>query len=182
MRCLLDLDGVCCDLLPTWLDMYSMLGGETIAPDSVTTYDIGIAKDREKLFRALAHVQYSDVAPFDGVAEAINMLRSTVHSVRFVSYVPECAPAHFAGKAAWCARFIPGFEASELIFCASEEKAYVTGEWLVEDRPLALKQWGYRNFARKDQLFLINQPYNQESVTGVTRVNSLLDAAKEICK
>lgn len=178
MRILIDLDGVCCALLPAWLKIYKMLGGEHVRPEDVKTYSMKTdVKDREKLFRALGHVSYADVQPYTGMAEAITLLRAAGHTLRFVSHVPECAPTHFAEKLAWCKEHIPGFSAAELVFCSSEEKAFLEGSVLVEDYPDTIERWQAAGAFR--QGVCVTQPYNL-SYNADYRVASLLEFAEKL--
>jgi len=181
MRCLIDLDGVCCNLLAPWLASYNMLGGEFLTPSEIHTYDMrSDVKDYEKLFRALGHVEYGDVFPFESVGAAILLLRSAGLDLRFVSHVPESAPTHYAGKLAWCKEHIPLFSAKELIFCASEEKQFIDGDYLIEDYVRTLEQWWFAG--NGNRAFLISHPYNMCDKGAFTRVSSLLDAAHRIVK
>lgn len=189
MRLLLDVDGTIAALLPEWLRRYQELGGERIDPTSVAHYDMSkVVLDIDKCYRALGNIDYADVKPYPGVKDAITVLRGAGFTLRFVSYVPGCAPSHYAGKVAWLTKHIPAFRPSEAVFCASEEKQFLDGDILVEDFPRTLNEWmrardeaGY-----EPRGFLINQTYNQGAETEAgaeawARVPSLAAIAMVLC-
>lgn len=175
-RIAIDVDGVLADLMPTWLASYVRLGGETIRPESIVQYDFKrMAHDPVLFEEALAAVRYDDVAPFDGVAEGIVELRNAGHDLRFVTYVPGWCGSHYADKAAWLDRHVPGFHTRELVYCHSSEKQFIRADYLVEDYEQTLKEWTQRN---PGMGVLVNRCYNaQATLIRGTRVSSVLDFA-----
>lgn len=186
-RILCDIDGVLANLLPEWLYAYEALGGEHVEPSAVSSYEMPkVVKDVEKCYRALGCVDYANVSPFAGASEAIARLRASGYTLRFVSYVPACAPDHYMDKVTWLTKHVPGFAVSELIFCDSKEKQFIDGDIMIEDYPRTLNEW----MAAREEAgyapvgFLIDQPYNRNrsELNGAAQpVVSLYTAALLLC-
>lgn len=177
-RILCDIDGVLADLLPAWLDVWTARSGQRIHPLEVTRYNFAaMANDPVAFQQALARVAYGQVRPFTWGIEGVERLRAMGHQLRFISYVPGEAHKHFAQKARWLERHVPGFAPSELIFCGSSEKQYVAGDILIEDYPKSLDEWLAAHPISRG--FLIDQLYNQGwSHARCQRVRDVAQAAE----
>lgn len=61
-----------------------------------------------------------------------------------------------------------GFSARDVVFCPSDLKPLVDGDYLIEDRPDTLVAWAERRAANDPHMirsggFLVGQPYNREA-------------------
>lgn len=178
MRILLDADGVLAELLSVWMQEYRFLTGDMVRVEDIKTYNFeSYVQFPHALVAALDSGQvFAQCRPENGAVAGVEHLLQQGHDVRVITYVLEETQTGYEQKRAWLRRWFPEI-ARKVIFCHSDEKQFVYGDVLVEDRPRTIEQWLARHpFGRA---FLVEHSYNADwkGHPRCIRVNNLLEVA-----
>lgn len=161
-RILVDLDGICADLLGAWLDRLNANHGRSFTKAEVTNWNIakalGMAKeevdavlDEPGLFRCLP------VIP--GAPTALEVLQSRGHEV-FIVTAPTHSPACVADKVAWARENLP-IDPQHIV--VTGKKFLVKGDVLIDDAPHQANR--YSQHWPQAAIMTIAYPYNIDAAS-----------------
>jgi len=160
MRILIDLDGICCDLLKVWLEDYNKKYGDTLTKDDITTFkmaDVVKEEARKDIIDIIKAPDYfCNLGPIPGAIEAIKRLRAN-HEVRLVS--SPMGIDSFSDKAWWVENRLK-LNRRNLMLVPSADKHWIQTDVIIDDKPSTLV-----SFANKQpnvHRITISYPYNTE--------------------
>jgi 5'-nucleotidase len=156
-----DVDGVCADLLPAWLQKYNSDYDDNLTPEDITEWNLHpFVKPEcgEKIYKYLHDSDlYLSVQTIPGALRGVQMLRELNHRVIFLT---ACVGAEMAAaKIDWM--FDHGFLHTPRYFGMSDliiakEKRLIRADVLVDDYPENLREfWGEK--------ILFDAPYNKDA-------------------
>jgi 5'(3')-deoxyribonucleotidase len=180
-RILVDMDGVLAETLSPWLAEYRRLTGDMVFPADIKSYSFESYVHYPKvLLSALSHEVFVNALPERCAIGGVERLLAAGHEVRIVTYVLGETRNGYEQKLRWLANWMPQIKPEWVIFCASREKQFVSGDILIEDRPQTIEEWCAKDIDRR--AFLIDQSYNKdfththcERVSSVARVADILE-------
>ena len=157
MRLLIDMDGVCADLVSHWVTLLNRYHGETLQKEDVT--DWHIHKITEQTTRKEVEAFLADPGFFlhlEPIPGAIETLRRLIRDGHDLVFVTHCKEGH-GDKRKWLERHLPGFPMRSVIF--AERKELVSGDVLLDDGVHNLRDWQKHNPSGIAVCF--DAPYNQ---------------------
>lgn len=160
MRILIDLDGICCDLLSQWLKDYNAKYRDALTKDDVVTFKMAdIVKPEAKraiydMIKEPGYFRY--LPPIAGAREAVKALDAT-NEVRLIS--SPIGIASYSDKAAWVEDEF-GMRRDMLMLVPSHEKHWVRTDVIIDDKPSTIK--AFANYQPGAHRITIAYPYNQE--------------------
>lgn len=159
MKILVDLDGICADLLGAWLQTYNLEWHDRVTIDQITAFEIHEFVKPEcgkaiygMLFRPGF---FRRLTPIPGSRAGVAALREAGHDVRFCTAAP-CADAA-ACKLEWLADH---FDARPRDVFVGTSKTWVHADVIIDDKPRTLERWPA---ATGGVSMGIEYPYNQSS-------------------
>ena len=160
MRILIDLDGICCDLLKVWLEDYNEKYGDSLTKDDITTFkmaDVVKEEARKDIIEMIKVPNYFRNLPtVPGTRKALKRLRAN-HEVRLVS--SPMGVDSFSDKAWWVENVL-GLNRRNLMLVPSHDKNWIQTDVIIDDKPSTLV-----SFANKQPIvhrITIAYPYNTE--------------------
>lgn len=156
---LVDMDGVCADLLKDWLGIYNRATGRNVTVEDIIRFEMHDCADMGQVI--YDHLQtpglFLGLTPLSGVAAALEELNH-IGKV-FICSTPSRNPDSSAEKLRWCAKHLPFLPRRQIILCGTKE--LVRGDYLIEDSPENIRKWKRAN--PQGQTVLIDYPYNREA-------------------
>ena len=172
----IDVDGVIRDIMPVVCQIYNDEFGTSYTVEDITDYDISLLFKgiREKydmtasdfFFRKNASKVFLRSKPFDGVREAITILREKGHKVVI------CTWQFTLGNIMRTLNFLDVWGIKYDDICFTKDKWMVKCDYIIDDNPGFLID--ERETGKK---IIIDAPYNREwNDEGIIREKSLYDA------
>lgn len=152
MRILVDMDGVLCDLMGKWLQLYNDEFNDTLTADQMTTWGPHrYAKAGKRVYKYLAQPGFfGDLVPLPG---AIENMRRLVNAGFDIVIVTAARRGH-KEKRDWVAEHLPFLDTDQMIF--AHRKELIRGDILFDDAPYHLE-----NFAKfGGEPIAMAYPYN----------------------
>jgi 5'(3')-deoxyribonucleotidase len=156
---LVDMDGVICDLLPSWLHEYGNLSGEWLHLDDIVEYGHERYVSNTELFWEALEMALEVASPMVGSGQ-FNTLCDN-YNTYIVTYAHSAAPGAHRIKLEWLARYFPDFPQDRVIF--TKHKHLVRGDILIEDSQDNIQAWLGTEAAGR--AFVVKAPYNPEGLT-----------------
>jgi 5'-nucleotidase len=142
-RAVVDVDGVCANLIGEWLRWYNLDYGESLSVKKVTSWEIHnfvLPKCGTKIYEYLKIPElYDGVVPITGAADGINEIRNMDFEIVFVT----------TALKQW------GFSPREELYVETPSKHLIRADLMIDDYHVNL-----RNFEKEKILFL--QHHNLE--------------------
>lgn len=133
-----DVDDVCADIMPVWLDKYNRDYDDNLTSEDITAWGIDRFVKPEcgiKIYDYLTHEDfYTKTQPLPGFQEAIREFKRRGWDVMYVTSV---VPGSADIKIKWLYAHAPGFSMDELVI--ANRKNRVIGDVLIDDAAHNLK-------------------------------------------
>lgn len=165
MRILLDCDGVMSDFVGATLRYLNLQLGYGLKYEDVTSYDMLRDlplhdKDRKKLETYWTTTDiHTDTKPLVSAAWGYTQLVSAGHDVRVLTAPLYSSRGWMAERVYWLGHHI-GVPAKHIIFASHEEKPYIEGDVLVDDRTDTVEVWA--SVRPTGLAVLFQQPWSTE--------------------
>lgn len=161
MRILVDLDGICVNLIEPWLDWYHCTQAgddEEWAVDDITDKIHNIVRSGKKVYDALnLPGWFNDLPPLAGACEAVEQLHKAGHHVVICSSPGNSVHAP-SDKTRWVFRNLPFLDKTNMII--THQKHLVCADVLIDDDPT--KAVNYKKAWPESSVFTIAWPWNQD--------------------
>jgi 5'-nucleotidase len=135
----LDVDSVCADMLPVWIDLYNIQYDDNLDYRAITDWNVAKFVKPEcgnKIYDILTVPEFYDMTPpMKGYPEGVARLRELGHTIL---YVTSCVPGTLDQKLNWILRHDPGTVWQNVVF--GYQKSLVRGDLLVDDSPDNLRK------------------------------------------
>ncbi len=153
---LVDMDGVCADLMTPWLLAYGSRKNRLFTVEDVRNFKMETnAGFDDGVYEFLRRDGvFADLRPIPGAVQALRHLNDTANV--YICSTPSRNPASATEKLRWCGRHLPFIHRRRLILCA--RKDLVRGDYLIEDSPDNVRDWALAN--PQGKTILIDYPYN----------------------
>lgn len=144
MVILVDLDGVCADLLSVWLSLYNKEYGDDVQPHHITEWDTHKFVKEEcglKLYDYLATPNlFRDLPIISGCQKSLSNLVELGHRVIIATAAPTFVETSHFDKYAWVKKHLP-FLGGKKNFVALDDKNLLKGDLLIDDGPHNIKSF-----------------------------------------
>jgi 5'(3')-deoxyribonucleotidase len=156
---LLDMDGIICDLYPTWIEKYNKKTNENIKYENISEYDLTKFVKYPHVLLGILNEQnfFLELEPIDGAIEYIKKITKLNLSIVIVTYVPWGNYFAHQNKQTWIDQHMPWFKKKNIIF--AYRKHAVNGTLLFDDKPDNLLYWSQEN--PNGITCAIKHPYNK---------------------
>jgi 5'-nucleotidase len=159
---LVDLDGICANLLDEWLGRYNKDSGLNITLDDINKFHIHeCVPAGHKIYDYIRKPGiYDNLKPIEGAQEGMELLNQT-HDVIILS-TPSRAPETAGEKIHWCKKYFPFIDRRQIMLGARKE--LVCGDFFIDDSPENLFNWHNANVDREmydAKTITIDYPYNR---------------------
>lgn len=177
-----DVDDVCADLVPAWLDRYNLEYDDCLTRESCTEWDLTKIVKPEcgaAIYDYLKDPQlYDFVEPIDGARTGVAALRRANHQVVFVTscgYDAQTVAASAGAKLEWLQRygFLPRDASAAKHYIIASDKSRIRADILIDDRPLNVDTFWGRGL-------LFDQPHNRTAAPLRVRVMNWFDAVRAV--
>jgi len=148
----IDIDDVCADLIPAWLQIYKLRSAHVLTREDITDWNISLfvkPEFREEIYSYIEMpLLYNMVKPVAGALDGYNYLKSAGYDIVFVTHAtPGCAGRKFE----WL--IDNGFDVSHRDYIECQRKELIDVDILVDDN--------YNNCATSRGASIIySQPWN----------------------
>lgn len=140
-RILVDLDGICADLLRRVLGVIHRDWGVELRVEDITTFQVPNhvpGMSRSQFYKILNRPGFFDNLPLiDGALEAVHALRDGGRNEVLICSSP-AGPDSARGKLTWCERHL-GVPRKQVIL--TNRKTLIDADWIIDDRPETLEEW-----------------------------------------
>jgi 5'(3')-deoxyribonucleotidase len=142
---LLDMDGICVDMTPTWLKIHYERTGEKLLTKNQSHWAFGrLSKYPRKLNKIYEEDGFfANLPPIANSPEYISKFLEKKADVIFLTQLPRKSEFAAKDKRAWVEKFLPKFDQRNIIF--AHRKALVNGDVLFDDNPIHLETWKAHN-------------------------------------
>ena len=129
----LDIDDVCANLIPAWLEIYKLRSAHVLKREDITDWNISLfvkPEFREEIYSYIEMpLLYNMVKPVEGALEGYNQLKSAGYDIVFVTHAtPGCAGRKFE----WL--IDNGFDVSHRNYIECQRKELIDVDILVDDK------------------------------------------------
>lgn len=156
-RILVDLDGICADLISKWLGTYNMEYRDTLLPADITGWHVSafVKPEAKKAIRRMIRRPgfFDDLELIPGAREGVVRLRTAGHTLRVATAKTGADSAR--AKIDWAVNQL-GFEEHEVFVV--DDKEWLQADCLIDDSPDNLRK--YRHAWPDALLCSLIQPYN----------------------
>jgi 5'(3')-deoxyribonucleotidase len=152
---LIDLDGICADLLGEWLALINVKMGQSFKVNDVTEWDMtNIAKagDVDEILKTPGF--FRALKPIPGALQTIEWLNNK-HHVTIVT-AGNGVPEVYADKVAWVQRHLPFLKKRQLV--TMHEKWRIPADVIIDDKPSTAVK--YRDRHPSAHILSLGYPYN----------------------
>ena len=156
-RILIDMDGILCDLLTPWLELYNTDHGDSISISNIKTFELWretkIGKEMDDYL--LRPGLYRNLQPLAGAKEGVKALHDLGLEIFICTSMgtnPNCIPE----KSLWLDEHLPYIDHRHRIYTGAKHCCY--GRYLIDDSPAKAREWKLDNPHGK--ALAIEYPYN----------------------
>lgn len=178
----IDVDGVIRDIFTPMLKMYNYIFNEHLSVDDITDYDVGKVFTKVKEHYGMSAAEwFFDTngrkiflygKPYQGVAEAIDLLREHGHKVVIVTWQP------LLENKLNTLKFLDKYGIHYDDICFTKDKWIINGDYIIDDNPEFLTEE-----REKAEKIVIDYPYNKsQPISCVFRGKDLKEAVQYLIK